>query len=187
MCIRDRVFTEINKPLLDSHPDIKGNDNNYSLIMVEDKGNKNYYLANKKADFVAVFQLAAKHLALNGSDGANKLMNLFISNVWFENYFEYHVESISEELRWTLKKTYKVLKELVEGNYILKTKSATDKRLNLYFLNPYYAYRGSTKQHKTSKTLVPANQTEFVSTFYPTEMKNISEEMPRTPNKKQSA
>jgi hypothetical protein len=114
------------------------------------EGTYNVYLApvrQKIPDYIMLFQKALTLLREKRlSTSALVILNYFYEITGYGNTVPIRAETIIRDCQLTRKTVFKALKELKELEVIMIGKDMNDARINTYFINPVYAWKGTVKE-----------------------------------------
>lgn len=95
-----------------------------------------------KDSFTIFFQAVNMALVRDIKPITAKMLLYFCASVEYNNTISKNVEDIAKELGYTRQAVSMALKELSDKNIIIIEKHGTDKRCNIYRLNPYQSWKG---------------------------------------------
>jgi hypothetical protein len=126
----------------------------------------NVYVApvrQKIPDYVMLFQKALTLLRERRlSTSALVILNYFYEITGYGNTVPIRAETIVRDCQLTRKTVFKALKELKGSEVIMIGKDMNDARINTYFINPVYAWKGTIRERsKRIKAIADRNQLQL--------------------------
>lgn len=130
------------------------------------EGKYNVYMApvrQKIPDYVMLFQKALTLLREKRlSTSALVILNYFYEITGYGNTVPIRAETIVRDCQLTRKTVFKALKELKGSEVIMIGKDMNDARINTYFINPVYAWKGTIRERsKRIKAIADRNQLQL--------------------------
>lgn len=100
-------------------------------------------MSPKQSDYTMLYQEVTLELVKILKPNACKILLYLNSKLQYDNYVGVNQETIMEDLGYGSKKTIvQGIKELVELNVVITLPDLTDKRRNVYYINPYQSWKG---------------------------------------------
>jgi hypothetical protein len=130
----------------------KVNNSEYNVIVTPVKA--------KVQDYIMVFQkamalLREKQLSATGF----MILCYFYEKAGYGNTVPIRAETIVKDCKMNRNTVFKGIKELKTIEVILVAKDMNDTRINTYFINPVYAWKGSVRERsKRIKAIADRNQ-----------------------------
>jgi DNA-binding MarR family transcriptional regulator len=136
-------------------------------VITEEKYEVSVNLRRKKinveTDWTMLFQKVVLKASKTLQPSSCKVLFYFLGSTGYGNHFECHLETIIEEIQISRATANRAIRELINNNVIIKSKSSMDHRLNCYCVNPDIAWKGQVKLRKIAKSkLDPAQLAMFV-------------------------
>lgn len=155
------MSNQINKDqvygIRDSVNGILGDDMKTTVII-----SKNTVKSDKP--FIMLFQEAVGYL-LDGRLGKNglRIFVYMLGTLEYSNHVGVNQETMAEDLGISLVYVKRGVKELVDGRLIISYKDPTDKRRNVYVINPTVAWKGKEKSRR--KAISKHNENQLTLTY----------------------
>ena len=121
----------------------------------------------KQSDYTMLYQEVTLELVKILKPNACKILLYLNSKLQYDNYIGVNQETIMEDLGYGSKKTIvQGIKELVELNVVITLPDLTDKRRNVYYINPYQSWKGKVfNRLKAIKKFLEADPNQLTLPF----------------------
>jgi len=116
------------------------------------------YYPKNIPEFAMIFQAILKEFIYSLAPASAKILLYMLGKLDYSNHIGINQETMSEECKLSIPTVARSIKELLDNKIILAYKDTSDKRRNIYIINPYTAWKGTFNERKKAIKAVDKNQ-----------------------------